>query len=111
MFLTHPELLVTRLLCAELEDTEAVLVHGAERFSRYAGYSRTLEFAGDFRDTTPCDANGIVRSSLAPFSLSLSTFPSVFFRAFPVVRFFWREKRGRWQHQQDARGTRESVRW
>lgn len=75
-FLTHPELIITRLICAELDDTEAVVVRGAERFSFHEGYSRTLAFGGNHRDVTPSDQNGTVRnsrsSSISPFLFLVS---------------------------------------
>eukprot|EP00727_Mastigamoeba_balamuthi_P013726 m51a1_g8977 hypothetical protein (575) ;mRNA; r:35907-38167 len=52
-FLTHPELIVSRLLCEQMRDDECIVMRGAERFSLHSGYSFTLSFAGDFQDKTP----------------------------------------------------------
>ncbi|KAH3757442.1 poly glycohydrolase family protein [Pelomyxa schiedti] len=53
LFLTHPELLVSRLLCEELNDTECVIITGAERFSRHSGYLSELSWQGPYNDSTP----------------------------------------------------------
>jgi poly(ADP-ribose) glycohydrolase len=52
-FLQFPEMIVTRLLCERLDDDEAVLVVGAERFNETQGYARTFKFTGNFSDNTP----------------------------------------------------------
>ncbi len=33
-----------------MEDNEAILITGYERFSYYNGYSSTFKFAGDYED-------------------------------------------------------------
>jgi hypothetical protein len=37
-----------------MEDNEVIFIHGAERFSDYQGYARTLTFGGDYVDTKRC---------------------------------------------------------
>ena len=49
-FLLCPELIVSRLLAESLEDHEALLLYGAERFSSYTGYARTFEYAGPYTE-------------------------------------------------------------
>ena len=38
-----------------MENHEALIIEGAERFSRYTGYSNTFRWAGDFNEAS--DAN------------------------------------------------------
>ena len=49
-FLLSPELIVSRAFAESLEDHEALLLEGAERFSNYHGYARTFEYAGPSED-------------------------------------------------------------
>lgn len=51
LFVLKPECLVSMLLCPVMEDNEVIFIHGAERFSDYQGYARTLTFGGDYVDT------------------------------------------------------------
>lgn len=57
-FVINPECIVSRLFTEVLRDQEAVLIHGAERFSAYSGYSGSFRFAGDFVDQTALDSGG-----------------------------------------------------
>ncbi|KAA6368014.1 MAG: hypothetical protein EZS28_036459 [Streblomastix strix] len=74
LFMTMPELCMSTLLCEWMNDNEAILVEGAEKFNRtkgliqfvtlyqndliidlnsiinVLGYSRTFDFAGDYQD-------------------------------------------------------------
>jgi hypothetical protein len=34
-----------------MEENEVIFIHGAERFSDYQGYARTLAYGGDYVDT------------------------------------------------------------
>ncbi|KAH0548451.1 hypothetical protein KQX54_001365 [Cotesia glomerata] len=63
-FVICPELLVTMLVTEVLNDTEAVIVTGAERYSNYTGYSDTFEWAGDHVDNTPRDSSGRRKTSI-----------------------------------------------
>jgi len=54
-FLICPELIISRLFTAELQDTECLIITGAERYNTYTGYSDTFRFNGNFIDTTPRD--------------------------------------------------------
>uniref|UniRef100_A0A182N1H3 poly(ADP-ribose) glycohydrolase n=1 Tax=Anopheles dirus TaxID=7168 RepID=A0A182N1H3_9DIPT len=60
----NPELLVGRLLFEALRETEAYVVHGAERYCTYANYAASFTFAADYRDDTPRDASGRRRCCL-----------------------------------------------
>ncbi|XP_071554724.1 poly(ADP-ribose) glycohydrolase [Temnothorax nylanderi] len=57
-FVICPELMVTMLVTEELDDTEALIVSGIERYSKYEGYSSTFKWKGDFVDETPRDNSG-----------------------------------------------------
>ncbi|XP_031827020.1 poly(ADP-ribose) glycohydrolase isoform X2 [Nomia melanderi] len=57
-FVICPELLVTMLVTEELDDTEALIVCGVERYSKYKGYSNTFKWMGNFLDETPRDSSG-----------------------------------------------------
>jgi len=50
--------MVTMLVTEELDDTEALIVSGIERYSKYEGYSNTFKWKGDFVDETPRDNSG-----------------------------------------------------
>ncbi|KAG0374442.1 hypothetical protein BGX24_010407 [Mortierella sp. AD032] len=57
-FAICPELIVSRLFTQMLQNNEAVLIKGAERFSNYNGYAQTFEWHSDHIDTTPRDKLG-----------------------------------------------------
>lgn len=60
-FSVSPELLATTLLCPALRDDEALVVHGAARFSTIQGYGGGARFAGAFADPTPTRPDGTPR--------------------------------------------------
>ncbi len=45
-----PELIVSMVINDVMDDNEAVIMTGHERFSYYDGYAGTLKYAGDFQD-------------------------------------------------------------
>ena len=57
-FLISPELTVAQLFFEKMSDSEAIIITGAERFSRYSGYSQSFRFRGNFVDTQPRDGYG-----------------------------------------------------
>ncbi|XP_057337109.1 poly(ADP-ribose) glycohydrolase-like [Microplitis mediator] len=57
-FVICPELLVTMLVTEELDDTEALIITGVERYSNYVGYSYSFKWDGNFVDETPRDSSG-----------------------------------------------------
>ena len=70
----NPECLVSMLLCQEMEDNEAILIRGAERFSMYTGYGGRFTYTGPYEDTNPLDSMNrrcvnIVAIDAIPFSL------------------------------------------
>lgn len=60
-FSVTPELLATTLLCPALRDDEALVVHGAARFSTIQGYGGGARFAGAFTDPSPTMPDGTPR--------------------------------------------------
>jgi poly(ADP-ribose) glycohydrolase len=40
------------LFCAKMDDNEAIIITGAERFSNYSGYGGSFDWKSDHRDTT-----------------------------------------------------------
>eukprot|EP00126_Sphaerothecum_destruens_P002466 Sdes_comp15899_c0_seq1m5022 len=74
-FMICPELLVTRLITEKLEDNEAVIVIGAERYSEYSGYSSSFTFVGDYIDSAPRDPwKRLYTQIIAIDAYSMSTF-------------------------------------
>ncbi|KAK4881299.1 hypothetical protein RN001_004618 [Aquatica leii] len=63
-FLICPELLISRLFTEQLGPTEALLIIGAERFSKYKGYGDSFTWAGNYNDNTPYDNYGRRRTSI-----------------------------------------------
>eukprot|EP00004_Rigifila_ramosa_P009216 TRINITY_DN206_c1_g1_i1.p1 TRINITY_DN206_c1_g1~~TRINITY_DN206_c1_g1_i1.p1 ORF type:complete len:621 (+),score=116.01 TRINITY_DN206_c1_g1_i1:38-1864(+) len=57
-FAICPELIVSRVFTARLEDDEALVMIGCERFSDYAGYRYEFMFTGVHTDTTPILPDG-----------------------------------------------------
>ena len=51
-FLQFPEMIITRLLCERMEDDEAVLVIGAERYNATEGYATTFKWKDNYTDHT-----------------------------------------------------------
>lgn len=64
LFLTHPELLVLRLICESVDDDEAIAVMGAERFSEYEGFGTSLKFIGGYQDTYHRTQDGTISRSI-----------------------------------------------
>ena len=58
LFMFRPECLVSRLFTEVLDDNEALLIKGADRYCRYTGYGSTFQFGGDYRETIGTDAQG-----------------------------------------------------
>lgn len=46
----RPELLVGLLFFESMESNEALIIEGAERYSRYTGYGNTFKWTGDFNE-------------------------------------------------------------
>lgn len=48
LFCIHPELCAGMLFLEAMKANEAIVVEGAQRFSRYKGYNETFEWIGGF---------------------------------------------------------------
>lgn len=46
----RPEILAGLLFIEAMDNHEALIIEGAERFSRYTGYGTTFKWAGDFNE-------------------------------------------------------------
>ncbi|XP_046737698.1 poly(ADP-ribose) glycohydrolase-like [Diprion similis] len=57
-FVICPELMASMLVAEALDDTEALIITGVERYSNYEGYSDTFKWTGNFIDETPRDSSG-----------------------------------------------------
>lgn len=55
---------MTMLVTEALDDTEALIVSGIERYSKYEGYSNNFTWTGDFVDETPRDNSGRRQTSV-----------------------------------------------
>uniref|UniRef100_A0A1J3DRV9 poly(ADP-ribose) glycohydrolase n=1 Tax=Noccaea caerulescens TaxID=107243 RepID=A0A1J3DRV9_NOCCA len=54
-FMINPELIAGMLFLPRMDDTEAIEIVGAERFSCYTGYASSFRFAGDYIDKKAMD--------------------------------------------------------
>uniref|UniRef100_A0A6B2L698 PARG catalytic Macro domain-containing protein n=1 Tax=Arcella intermedia TaxID=1963864 RepID=A0A6B2L698_9EUKA len=52
LFVIKPECLVSMLFCEVMDIDEAIIITGAEQFSKYSGYGGTMRFEGEFQNTT-----------------------------------------------------------
>lgn len=58
LFMIFPEFLLAKAVCAKMEKSEAIVVTGLKRFSKYTGYSNKTKFTGKFNDEQPLDSHG-----------------------------------------------------
>lgn len=56
-FVICPELIVARLFTESLNDTEALVIAGCERYSDYDGYGQTFSWSGNHEDCTLRDSS------------------------------------------------------
>lgn len=66
-FTIYPECLVALLFCERMENSEAILIRGPERFCKYHGYGSSFNLAGAHSDTTPEDSEGYRMTSMVAF--------------------------------------------
>ena len=86
LFLLYPEMLVTSLVSEVLDDTEALIISGVERYSQYEGYSNSLKYTEDFIDHTPRDESGRRKSSFVAIDATFFKSPSTQFKINNVLR-------------------------
>ncbi|XP_014219964.1 poly(ADP-ribose) glycohydrolase-like [Copidosoma floridanum] len=63
-FVLCPELMVTMLVTESLDDTEALVIKGVERYSLYEGYGDHFTWAGNYIDETPRDNSGRMKTCI-----------------------------------------------
>ncbi|KPI96872.1 Poly(ADP-ribose) glycohydrolase [Papilio xuthus] len=63
-FVICPELMASMLFTELLRPNEAVMIIGGERYSRYAGYGHTFEWAGPWAERAPRDCSARRRQAL-----------------------------------------------
>ncbi|XP_001605115.1 poly(ADP-ribose) glycohydrolase [Nasonia vitripennis] len=85
-FVICPELMVTMLVTEALDDTEALIINGVERYSRYEGYSSSFKWAGDFTDETPRDSSGRLKTCIVAIDALYFKQPNVQFNMGNVIR-------------------------
>lgn len=85
-FVICPELMVTMLVTEELDDTEALIVSGVERYSKYNGYSNSFKWMGDFVDETPRDSSGRRLTSIVAIDALYFTHPQSQFNINNITR-------------------------
>lgn len=63
MFVLYPELNVGRLFCAVMEESQAIVMQGAEQFSLPKGYGWSFSYGGAYTDNTPV-FDGLMQSHI-----------------------------------------------
>ncbi|XP_026732531.1 poly(ADP-ribose) glycohydrolase isoform X2 [Trichoplusia ni] len=63
-FVICPELMVSMLFTEVLSPNEALMIIGAERYSKYSGYGQSFRWAGPHCDGSPRDSSGRRRRAL-----------------------------------------------
>lgn len=83
-FAVCPELCVSMLICqsmlAETQEhsvSEAIVLTGAEQFSVYDGYARTLRYGGDCIDTSPRAEDGSIQTTVTAIDAAILTHESL----------------------------------
>ncbi|XP_020721497.2 poly(ADP-ribose) glycohydrolase isoform X1 [Bombus terrestris] len=85
-FVICPELMVTMLITEELDDTEALIVSGIERYSKYKGYSNSFKWMGDYVDETPKDSSGRRLTSIVAIDALYFTHSEAQFNINNIIR-------------------------
>lgn len=85
-FVICPELMVTMLVTEELDDTEALIVSGIERYSKYKGYSNSFKWMGDYIDETPKDSSGRRLTSIVAIDALYFTHSEAQFNINNIIR-------------------------
>jgi len=88
-FSVCPECLVSILLCDRMEETDAIVIIGADRFCNYSGYASTFKFTGAYEDCGKheVDVNGLINIQLVAFdALPVSHNPKVQYQEDCILR-------------------------
>lgn len=57
-FMVHPELIVSILMSDVMENNEAIVIVGAERFTQHDGYGSSVTYGERYHDKRPVDRHG-----------------------------------------------------
>ncbi|EDO46111.1 predicted protein [Nematostella vectensis] len=63
-FCVSPELMISMLFMEAMEDNEAIIIKGTERFSSYTGYGDEFRYDGDVRDLAQRDMFGNLETTV-----------------------------------------------
>lgn len=85
-FVINPELIVSRLFTERLNNGEALIMTGAERFSRYKGYGDTFKWDGNYVDETPFDDYNRRRTSIVAIDATRQTRSNEQFKSGMILR-------------------------
>jgi poly(ADP-ribose) glycohydrolase len=99
-FFLHPELIVSLLFCENLDDNEAIVVSGCEKFNEQVANAKKFRWKSDYIDTTPCDN---FRRRLTNFVITKANFDEKYHQQFYpeiVLRDFRRTYAGLFCHQE-----------
>jgi hypothetical protein len=64
MFVIIPECLVSLLFCSKMDDNEAILLRGVERFSLHKGYAFNFEFDKNFEEKIEFDDDNHLKTQI-----------------------------------------------
>jgi len=85
-FMINPECIPGILLCEAMEDSEAILILGTERFSNYSGYAQSFKFEGPHDDPTPKDSKGRISTAILAIDALAYVSPEQQYRVTDVTR-------------------------
>ena len=85
-FVICPELLVTMLVTEALDDTEALIIKGDERYSNYKGYSNNFKWTGDYVDETPRDNSGRLKTCVVAIDALYFNKPNTQYHMKNIIR-------------------------
>jgi poly(ADP-ribose) glycohydrolase len=63
LFSTNPECICSRLFTYIIDNNEALVIKGAEKFSEYKNYAKNLKYGGNFKDDN-IDENQMIKTQI-----------------------------------------------
>lgn len=79
-FTVCPELITSLLFMEVMEDNEAIILQGYEQFSKTCGYAGTLQYVGDYTESTMADEDG-------NFMTTMCAIDAIPFRTDPKLQY------------------------
>ncbi len=64
MFVIIPECLISLLFCSKMDENEAILLRGIERFSLHEGYANEFSFKSDFFEKVDFDKDEHLKTQI-----------------------------------------------